>query len=80
MRLFLLRIGRGSFNCLCLHKHIKKYQEFQGGLNQVRLNAEVNGIWLTIWKDGIYTSSRYSHQSFKDVVISKIYLAFVLAK
>jgi hypothetical protein len=46
----------------------------------VWLNAEVNGIWLTIWKDGIYTSSRYYQQSFKDVVISKIYLAFGLAK
>jgi hypothetical protein len=26
----------------------QEYEEFQGVLNQVWLNAEVNGIWLTI--------------------------------
>lgn len=52
------------------------YDEFmhmQQAISQFSLNPQGKDQWVTIWKDGIYTSSRYYHHCFKDVTASMIY-------
>ena len=55
---------------------VQAFEEFQALqllLEQVNVNTSTNDEWKTIWKDGIYSSSRYYHHCFKDQHASKVY-------
>jgi hypothetical protein len=50
-----------------------EFQNLQLILDQTQINLDCKDVWLTIWKDGVYTSSKYYQHCFKGVVASKIY-------
>lgn len=51
----------------------QELQVLEGVISQVHLDPDVHDVWNTVWKDGIYTSSRYYQIFFKDMTASKIF-------
>jgi hypothetical protein len=51
----------------------EEFQEVELSLRNVHCDPMVKDIWLTVWKDGVYSSRLYYQHCFKDIVASKIY-------
>jgi hypothetical protein len=50
-----------------------EYQQVQTIVQGIQLNGSGKDKWSTIWKDGIYTSSKFYHYTFREQVASPIY-------
>ena len=61
------------FNLPLSQQAYAEFLELQQSMLSFTFNPDGKDQRVTIWKDGVYISSRYYHHCFKDVVASKIY-------
>ena len=51
----------------------QEFRELQTILQGIQLQPQVRDSWLTIWKDGVYSSKRYYQHCLRDQQARKIY-------